>query len=518
MEKSEYEKTEKNQFFRKITKYTIFLSIIFICTLITKLILFPSQLPVNFDAISYFMYSSDIFLTGQLPGEWSPANNGWPIVVGGFFVLFNSDNVMELMQIQKLLSIVISAIIIFPVYFLCKIFVSRKIAIVGTILIALEPRLMINSFLGLTDPLYLLLITTSLALFLQKNRQLIYLSFVVVGLATLVRGEGITLFLVLSIIFFIRFRQERLRVIPRYMIILGLFLLVILPMSAYGIDVNGVDGIFMRSISSGGDIISNINEPDSQNELSLRIQIFIKNLFWIMIPNFIIFIPIGIFLIFRQITVEKLTIILSLIILTIPSFYAYLNGILETRYFFILLPIFVVLSTMSVDSIFKKLRNNNVIIITIIIAILSVSVIFYDYQKPNEDFQRESFEITKEVYSIIDMRNTRGMDGYFRIYGMMEQWPMKYTEMSTGGKGIGQTSTYDSLEDYIDNSRMRGLTHIITDEKRDRIPFLSEIFYEKVQKQYLKQVYDSKENGFNYHVKVFEIDYKAYDIMQDNRD
>jgi len=65
---------------------------------------------------------------------------------------------------------------------------------------------------------------------------------------------------------------------------------------------------------------------------------------------------------------------------------------------------------------------------------------------------------------------------------------------------------------------MRGLTHIITDEKRDRIPFLSEIFYEKVQKQYLKQVYDSKENGFNYHVKVFEIDYKAYDIMQDNRD
>ena len=101
---------------------------------------------------------------------------------------------------------------------------------------------------------------------------------------------------------------------------------------------------------------------------------------------------------------------------------------------------------------------------------------------------------------------------------MMEQWPMKYTEMSTGGKGIGQTSTYDSLEDYIDNSRMRGLTHIITDEKRDRIPFLSEIFSEKVQKPYLKQVYDSKENGFNYHVKVFEIDYKAYDIIQDNRD
>ena len=35
---------------------------------------------------------------------------------------------------------------------------------------------------------------------------------------------------------------------------------------------------------------------------------------------------------------------------------------------------------------------------------------------------------------------------------------------------------------------------------------------------YLKKVYDSQKNGFKYHVKVFEIDYKAYDIMQDNRD
>ena len=198
MKKSECQESARNHIFRKITNYTIILSIIFICTLVTKLILFPFHLPVNFDAISYFMYSSDIFLTGKLPSEWSPVNNGWPIVVSGFFMMINSDSAIQLMQIQKLLSTVISVMIIFPVYFLCKIFVSRKIALVGVILIALEPRLMINSFLGLTDPLYLLLMTTSLTLFLQKNKQLVYLSFVVVGLATLVRGEGITLFLVLS--------------------------------------------------------------------------------------------------------------------------------------------------------------------------------------------------------------------------------------------------------------------------------------------------------------------------------
>ena len=515
MKKSEYQESAKNHIFRKITNYTIILSIIFIGTLVTKLVLFPFHLPVNFDAISYFMYSSDIFLTGKLPNEWSPVNNGWPIFVSGFFMMINSDSVIQLMQIQKLLSTVISAMIIFPVYFLCKIFVSRKIALVGVILIALEPRLIINSFLGLTDPLYLLLMTTSLTLFLQKNKQLVYLSFVVVGLATLVRGEGITLFLVLSIIFFIKFRHERLKIILKYMIVLGLFLLVILPISAYRIDVTGVDGIFMRSVSSGGDIISDFNKSDSNDESFLRSQVFVKNLLWIMIPNFIIFIPIGIFLIFRHRTIEKYTIIFSITILATPAFYAYFNGILETRYFFVLLPLFTVLSTIVIENLVQRFTKKNIIIISIMVIIVFVSLMFYDYQKPDEERQRETFEITKEVYSIIDKRNTRGMDGYFRVYGIMEQWPMEYTKMDTGGKGIGRTSTYDTLEEYIDNSRVRGLTHIITDEKKDRIPFLNEIFYEKVNKPYLKQVYDSKENGFNYHVKVFEINYEEYDIMKD---
>ena len=56
-----------------------------------------------------------------------------------------------------------------PVYYLCKNFVARKIAIIGASLIAFDPRLIINSFLGITDPLNLLLISISLVLFLSNN-------------------------------------------------------------------------------------------------------------------------------------------------------------------------------------------------------------------------------------------------------------------------------------------------------------------------------------------------------------
>ena len=502
----------------RFSKYTIFLLIIIGVAISTKMYFFPSQLPVNFDSIYYFLYSSDIYLTNQLPQDWSPTNNGWPIFVSLFFMIFDSKDAFTLMQIQKLLSITISILIIIPVYFLCKKYVSRKFAIIGASLIAFEPRMMINSFLGLTEPLYLLLVTTSLVLFLQSNKKLVYFSFFVVALATLVRGEGITLFMVMSIMFFIRYRREKLKVILKYLLVLGIFALVILPMSMYRTDVIGVDGIVMRSLSSGDDLVSDLTaNTDSKNNVLNGIELFGKIFVWMMVPSFIIFIPLGVFLVLRNRNFEKYTLILSIGVLSLPAFYAYTNSVLDTRYFFILLPLFAVLSVVSIDKMVSKLRKSNAIVFSIIIIIFVASLVFYDYQKPDGEFEKESLEITEEIFPIIEKKNMRGMDGYFRVIHVMEQWPMEYTEMKTDGKGV-TTSGYNSLGNFIDDSRSEGLSHIVIDVKKDRLPFLSEIFYGEEKFPYLKKVYDSQKNGFKYHVKVFEIDYKAYYIMQDNRD
>ena len=123
------------------------------------------------------------------------------------------------MQIQRLLSVVISVLITIPVYFLCKKFVARKFAIIGASLVVFDPRLMINSFLGVTDPLYLLLIATSLTLFLYSNKKLVYVSFVLVSLAALVRAEGLAFFVVLSVMFFIRYRKENYKVFVKYLLV-----------------------------------------------------------------------------------------------------------------------------------------------------------------------------------------------------------------------------------------------------------------------------------------------------------
>ena len=156
------------------SKYTVIILAIISISLGIRLYFFPTQIPLTADSLYYFWYSSDIYQIGELPKTWTPANTGWSIFVSIFFRMFDSENIVNFMEIQKILSTVISAIITVPMYYVCKKFVSRKIAIVGATFIAFDPRLIINSLLGVTDPLYLLLITSSLALFLSTNKKLIY--------------------------------------------------------------------------------------------------------------------------------------------------------------------------------------------------------------------------------------------------------------------------------------------------------------------------------------------------------
>ena len=516
MQKNPSPNLNKNSKFpTRFSRYTIFLLIIIGTAILIRMYFFPLQVPLNSDALYYFMYSSDIYQIGELPKDWSPTNNGWPIFVSLFFIIFDSKDIFTLMQIQRLLSVLISVSISIPVYFLCKKFVARKFAIVGVVLIAFEPRLMINSFLGSADPLYLLLVTASLTLFLCSNKKIVYFSFILVALATLVRGEGITLFAVMSIMFFVRYRKEKYKVFLKYLLVLGIFTSIVLPISIYRIEVIGVDGIFMRTVSSGDYLVSNlIVDNDSTNKFVSGLELFIKYLVWVMVPNFVIFVPLGLFLVFRNRSFEKNTLISAIGILSIPAFYAYTVPVLDTRYLYTLLPMFSVLVTLSIERIVGKLNKANIIIFIIIISIIVTSLMFYDYQKIDYESEKESFEITKQVSSLISPEKTNRINysPYVKTLQIIDQWPNLSTQMKIE-RGI-ITTDYNSLEDYIMDSRNKGLTHIIVDSKKEHQDFLKEVFSEENKFPYLKKIYDSKVNGFNYHVKVFEIDYELFDSLK----
>lgn len=98
--------------------------------LLIRSLYFEPEIPVTFDALSHFFYAKDISVTGTLPPNYSPANNGWPIFLSFFFKIFSFESTLQYMELQRWLSIIISTFTIVPVYVLSRKFFDEKISII----------------------------------------------------------------------------------------------------------------------------------------------------------------------------------------------------------------------------------------------------------------------------------------------------------------------------------------------------------------------------------------------------
>ena len=104
---------------------------------------------------------------------------------------------------------------------------------------------------------------------------------------------------------------------------------------------------------------------------------------------------------------------------------------------------------------------------------------------------------------------------YLRTSQTIEQWPSTHTKMGLRMFKIIiiPTNNFSSLENYIIESKDMGLTHIMIDDNKDRQDFLADVFEKENNYPYLKKIYDSKADGFTYHVKVFKINYTLMDSI-----
>ncbi|SVB86285.1 uncharacterized protein METZ01_LOCUS239139, partial [marine metagenome] len=161
------------------------------------------------DATNYFVYAADTGLKGKLSDVYFLGNSGWSLLLSAFFSMTKYDDPLFLMELQRSLSIFISVVTIIPVYFLCRRFFNQSYSLIGASLFLFQPHIIINSTLGITEPIFLFLGISSLTLFLSNNHKIIYVSFAVAGLFTLIRFEGLLFFAMLSIMFFVKYRNEK---------------------------------------------------------------------------------------------------------------------------------------------------------------------------------------------------------------------------------------------------------------------------------------------------------------------
>ncbi|MCV0400926.1 MAG: glycosyltransferase family 39 protein [Nitrosopumilus sp.] len=491
----------------------------------------PFEIPITLDGLLFFWYANDIALLGTLPLDYSPANNGWPIFLAFFFKILNSNNFMDLMALQRIISISLSTLTIIPIYFLGRKYFSEKLSVIGCVLFVFEPRIIQNSVLGITEPLFILLITSSIVCFLHQRKKIIIIAFALISFASIVRSEGIILLIPFTILYGIRFRNSK-KIFYEIPILVLVFILIILPISVYRVEVTGDDSLLSRIPN----IFDQINEQDQNVEIAENTQRSqkmdnIKNIIfligWASIPFFIFLIPYGIYQIIRNNKDDEKSLVTILFCMSIPAVYA-ISFLPDTRYLLILYPILSVISLFTVRKYFNKFSNKNIGLVILVSLILVSSIVFLEIKKIDVNHENESLKIAKivsEKTEIINQYTTES--GYLPIIGMqeLEEFPIlrkDFVKMDNGLKhcfNIHACNNIISVKSndivgFLQNSEEKGITHLVIDNKEQRRPsFVNEIFKNEDQFPYLTKIYDSKEDQLLYQVKIFEINFEEFNSL-----
>ena len=517
------------------------LAVIIILSITIRLYYFPTDIPISFDGIDYFSYAINISELGDFPNVVMP-NSGWPSFVSLFFSLYNSENFLDYMNLQRIITVIFSVMTTILVYLLCTRFFDKYYALLGSILFAFEPRLIFNSLAGLTEPVYIFTITLALFLHLSKNSKYVILSFAIIGLSTIFRYEGFLLIIPFSIIFFIRFRKES-KFLLKYFVAISFFLIIILSWSYLQYESAGTFST-LNSISNGPFFISHyliqesttgpgglpldpaVIELDIPSFISNSIELFVRYLVTINIPYFFFFVPFGVVIVARNYflkknNIQRNTIILFILALIIPAVYAYGRDYQDLRYLFVLFPIFSILSIPLIIKINQKIKNKKLLYIIILACIMLSSTIFLELEKIDHEIELESFNIATYLvnYDVKGVNNYQG-NKYVKVAEIQKAWPdvpsfdIVDTEGNRGHVKIDMkkisVSNFESLTDFIKMSRNQGLSHLVIYENNRDVKFLNDIFSNENSYPYLIKEFDSLESNYKKRVKIFEIDYVMF--------
>ena len=488
----------------------ICLGIIGIVGFLIRFFYFPDGIPITLDGTLYFWYANDLSVSGTFPTNVDLVNNGWPTFLSIFLYFFNSENFLDYMMLQRYVTIIISVATIIPVFILCRKFCGNKLSLIGALLFAFQPRIIENSLSGLSEPLFILLELVCLVLFLQNNFKFKYVSFAILALACIIRYEGIVLLIPLSVLFLVVNREYK-KNVSRYFLAISIFLLVLLPMAFVRMNTTGYDGIVSHSIAA----VSTIGQDST---IYLGIISLIESTGLSVFPIFFALLPLGFFGFFRNRNFDKYTVLLFLIFMLMPIIYASSRGITEPRYLLVLFPIFSLISIYTIKEITKKFDKTKFVLIIFVVGILLSSIVFLDYNIVDYEHELEAYDIGLEV-----SRNTSVISDYhpeskyahnkIDVATNLETFPILSSEIKQKVKLIDTYGFY-SLNEFIVYGEREGLTHIVVDDNQNRSEFLKDVFGNEEKYVYLSKIYDSSEHGYDYHLKIFRIDYEKFDSVK----
>ncbi len=522
----------KNKIIKQNNIWLILLGIIGIGFII-RLYYIPFHIPISLDGSDYFIYAIAMHQETLFPVGYLFTNFGWPTFLSMFFILFQETEMINLMNVQRILSVIISVSTVIPIYLLCKNFFKKKIAILGASLFLFDPRIIENSILGLPGSLFILFSVLTILFIFYKKSKFFYLSFMFVGLSAFVRYEGLILIIPVTIAILLLHHKEREITIKKIGLGITLFLLILIPVNFIGYENEEKLNIFVH-FAGGANYFEKhvINEiPDVDDDYfgednENRIEIFLYNassgyikfLGWIMIPILIIFVILGIIFMRRSITSNKIIFLIFFSFLSIPGLYAYARGIEETKYLLVLIPLLCLISCYGFEYFRKKIDLNKIMLI-VICGIIVSSIIFVEYRNQSNIDEYEIYQATKIIVQEANGVNDYYGNKYVKIAELENSWPKLLPKGEEYGKMGFTTQKYpikgfDNALEYIKFNKDRNLTHLLI-IKNDQHGFFTDVYENEQKYPFLEKSYDSAEFNMSTKFKIFKINFEGLDKYEE---
>jgi Gpi18-like mannosyltransferase len=480
-----------------------------------RFIIYPYEIPITLDGMDYFLYTVDLSRGNIFPEGYLINKFGWPIFLSPIFSIFQNSNMIELMNIQRVISIFISCITIIPIYFTITRFFNSKVALVAASLFIFNPKIIENSTLGISDPLFIFLIFLSIMFISSQKFKYQIFSFFIGGLSFVVRPEGILIILVLLTILILKQGLNK-KIIKCIFFGILIFLGTLYVSDFFITFQNDQISIFDTLLNFKN--IQNEEIAYGENEignLSNDFDIFLVNSIskfviysgWIMMPNIIFFALLSIIKIKKNFLKNIILFLLIYFELSFTALYAYGKNIEETRYLFVLFLPILLFSSYGINYIYEKLKVKNKILILIIPIIIS-SGIFLIYTTDDYVYPRElSFAVdvlVNEGNGVNQFDDRR----FVKSSEVSKNWPQLPSLKENLKMDLNilkfSTDNYNNINEFVEKNSKNGLTHILVKEKNGD-PLFNELLENEEDYPYLMKIFDYNDYNFKNKILIFKI-------------
>ena len=487
---------------------------------------------------------------------------GWSIFMSPFYLLTDSTDLLDYLNITRILSIAISTVTIIPMYILARRFFDEKYSLMASCLFAFEPHLNYNSVLGLSEPLFIFGIVLASIFILQKNHNwYFYLSFLLAGIVWWVRFNGLIMVMILSIVFFVVYKPSSKNFL-KYLVCIGLFLIIVSPILIQRYDQFGDPLYFAVSDNHFiGDAYSNyaVNTKDIEYSASDYIQdngvisfverfgltglhIMVLDMFKMLFPYLIFLLPFGVLFSIRSFAQDKdyIKSIWILLLVNLGSLIMVFSIWGDMRFMYHVFPFIIIISTIVIQRVvkhglstfqFSEKQKNFFLVGIISIVIISASILTLRMNESDELLDQERIEFSKLLTQKFDGKISAGGDVLRLLtYTQLQDSPHLFKEFktSTYDFSIGRDSDLfasenmlertllyaKSLDELIEVGKEYDLKYIAINKeqpKNDWFGYLTNLYDEGEKYPFLTKVLDTKEIGFKkFKVKVFEINYDKF--------